>query len=47
MKSEVGGAWDSHGRGEENVEVFGGKSGRKETTQKTETWMAGWDKSGS
>jgi hypothetical protein len=32
-----------HGRGEKIVQDFGGKTERKETTQKTEAWMGGWD----
>jgi hypothetical protein len=33
--NEVGGACGTHGRGEKNVQGFGGKTRRKETTWKT------------
>jgi hypothetical protein len=33
---EVGGTCGTHGTGEENVQGFGGKDRRKETTWKTE-----------
>jgi hypothetical protein len=33
--NEVGGACDTHGNGEKNVQGFGGKARRKETTRKT------------
>jgi hypothetical protein len=35
MENEVGGTCGMHGRGEESVQGFGGKSQRKETTWKT------------
>jgi hypothetical protein len=34
--NEVGRACGTHGRGEKNVQGFGGKARRKETTRKTE-----------
>jgi hypothetical protein len=36
-ENEVGGTCGTHGRGQESVQGFGGKSRRKETTRKTET----------
>jgi hypothetical protein len=33
--NEVGGAFDTHGRGEKSVQGFGGKARQKETTGKT------------
>jgi hypothetical protein len=36
-----------HGRGERRVQDFHGYARRKETTQKTEAKMGGWDQNGS
>jgi hypothetical protein len=42
-ENEVGGAHGMHGRGKKNLQGFSGKAQRKETTQKTEALMGGWD----
>jgi hypothetical protein len=46
-KTEVDMACGTHGRGEKSLHGFGGKDRRKETTRKTEAYMAGWDLKGS
>jgi hypothetical protein len=40
------GAYGTYGRGERNVQDFGGKAQTKETTRKTEAKMGGWDQDG-
>jgi hypothetical protein len=46
-ENEVGRTRGSNGRGDENVQGFGGKAQRKETTWKTKAKIGGWDKNGS
>jgi hypothetical protein len=46
-ENEAGGAFGTHARGEINVQGFGGKTRRKETTWKTEARMGRRDQDGS